>query len=485
MKATGIDYAIILVYLLGCFAAGVLGKRYAGSLSHYLVAGRGLGLHLGIATLAATETGIVTYMYFGELGYVVGFSAMVIGLLTAAVTLLIGYTGFAVKPLRELRLMTVPEYFERRYSRGVRILMGFFVALGGILNMGVFLRIEGTFLVHILGFPPGSLTVVMTVLLTIVIVYTFAGGMVAVVITDFIQFAILGFGAIVITGLAFQATGLGELYETARTVHGSAPFNPLSHPQLGWSFLLWQGIQFVAVMICWQPVAMRAFSMKDSETTRRMFSWTSLFFLGRATLPIFWGIAALAFLADPSIPGLQAVPEFLDRLLGPGLRGVVIASMLAASMSTNSAYLISWSSVICQDIIVPLSRKSVSEKRQLVLNRVLVVVVGLALLFWGLWYTLPGPAYFYLEITGTIYLSGALAAILGGIYWKKANKVGAYSAVLSGALGALSFFFLDVPANYAGFASFGLTFIAMWAGSLIGCRLREDPALERTGDVTR
>lgn len=58
--------------------------------------------------------------------------------------------------------MTVPEYFEVRYSRNLRILTGLLVAVGGILNMGVFLKIEGTFLALLTGIPLDYLKVVMT-----------------------------------------------------------------------------------------------------------------------------------------------------------------------------------------------------------------------------------------------------------------------------------------------------------------------------------
>ena len=67
-----------------------------------------------------------------------------------------------------------------------------------------------------------------------------------------------------------------------------------------------------------------------------------------------------------------------------------------------------------------------------------------------LWYTLPGPAYFYLNITATVFLGGSLAAVIGGLYWGRANTTGAYTAMLAGAVGAVGFFFLHWPANYAG-----------------------------------
>jgi hypothetical protein len=61
-----IDWAIVVGYLAVPLVIGVLGKRYIGNVAHFLVAGRELGLYIGIATLAATEIGTITYMYNGE-----------------------------------------------------------------------------------------------------------------------------------------------------------------------------------------------------------------------------------------------------------------------------------------------------------------------------------------------------------------------------------------------------------------------------------
>src|SRR3974377_2333677 len=105
-------------------AAGLYGKKYISGPSDFLVAGRGIGLCLGISTLAATEIGTVTFMYYAELGYKAGFAAFVNGLIAGAVMLVIGRTGFVIKRLRELQLMTVPEFFERRYTRKLRVLPG-------------------------------------------------------------------------------------------------------------------------------------------------------------------------------------------------------------------------------------------------------------------------------------------------------------------------------------------------------------------------
>ena len=146
-----VDWVIVVFYLSITLAAGVYGKRFISGLTQGLVAGRELGVFIGIATLAATEIGTITFMYYAELGFKTGFASFINGLIAGAVMIFIGRTGFIVRRLRALGLMTVPEFFEVKYSRGLRILTGNLVATGGILNMGIFLKVDDLFLTVITG----------------------------------------------------------------------------------------------------------------------------------------------------------------------------------------------------------------------------------------------------------------------------------------------------------------------------------------------
>ena len=128
MDFSFVDWIICAIYLIACFGAGISCRKYVGKVEDFLVAGRMLGKYLGIATLAATETGTVTFMYYAEMGYKDGFSPFVTPLISGAVLILVGCTGFIVQRLRELNLLTVPEYCQKRYSTGVRILMGVLTA---------------------------------------------------------------------------------------------------------------------------------------------------------------------------------------------------------------------------------------------------------------------------------------------------------------------------------------------------------------------
>jgi SSS family solute:Na+ symporter len=212
---------------------------------------------------------------------------------------------------------------------------------------------------------------------------------------------------------------------------------------------------------------MRTFSARDPETSRKVFSWTGFIYLGRGMMPMLWGIAALAMLG-PKVHSLEAMPLMLTRILPVGILGLVVSGMLAATMSVNSSYLLGWSSIIAQDIIHPLRKTPLSGGSQVLLNRVANLFVSLFVLFWGIWYTLPGPTYFYLNITASIFLAGAFAAVIGGLFWKRANTLGGYCAMITGAVGAVAFFFFHVPASYAGLGSFTLAGLAMVVGSLLG-----------------
>lgn len=462
-----IDWIIVIFYLTVTLGAGLYGKRYVFGVSEFLVAGRKLGRHLGIAALAATEIGTITFMYYAELGFKTGFAAFVNGLIAGLVMIVIGRTGFIVRRLREMGLMTVPEFFEVRYNRRLRVLTGVLVAIGGILNMGVFLRVEGTFLTLITGLPLDYLKITMTAILLLEVSYTVLGGMISIVITDFIQFVFLGLSTLLVTVYTIYAVGLGDMHAAVVTQLGPNGFNPLSNPEYGWSYILFQVLFWLAVDTCWQTTAMRSFSARDAETSSKVLQWTGFIFLGRGIFPMLWGIAALAMLGSRH-NSLEAMPVMIARILPAGVLGLVVAGMLAATMSVNSSYILSWSSVIAQDIVLPLRKTPLPPKSQIRLNRATNLFVSSFILFWGLWYTLPGPVYFYLSITGSIFLAGGLAAVVGGLFWSRANATGAYGALLAGGLGSIAFFFFRVPAARAGLGAFLLAASGMVIGSLMG-----------------
>ena len=106
--------------------------------------------------------------------------------------------------------------------------------------------------------------------------------------------------------------------------------------------------------------------------------------------------------------------------------------MIAAFMSTHDSYLLCWSSVITQDIIAPIRGKNFSTASRIKWTRILIVVIGLYILYWGLVYEGGDDIWDYMAVTGAIYFTGAFSLLFGGLYWKGASSTGAFLALLSG-----------------------------------------------------
>ena len=134
----------------------------------------------------------------------------------------------------------------------------------------------------------------------------------------------------------------------------------------------------------------------------------------------------------------QAMPLLLGRIVPTGILGFLVAGLVAAFMSTHDSYLLAWSSVITRDVIVPLKGRPLSDREQIAVTRGLVVIIGLFLLVWGIWYPLPASVWDYMAVTGTIYISGAGVVLVGGMYWKRASSTGAFMALLGGLVSTLS-----------------------------------------------
>lgn len=475
-----LDGSIVGLYLLATMVAGVMVRRYVGKVEHFLVAGREMNAYLGIASLAATEFGIVTCMYTAQNGYRYGFAGAVPGLLQALAMFTVGVTGFCIKPLRDAGVITIPELFEKRFGPRVRWAAGVVIVLGGLLNMGVFLRTGGEFLVQVCGFDARYLEIVMTVLLVAVAVYTILGGMLSVLVTDFLQFVVMSAGLIAVTVLILLKVGWGPLTSAVQSHYGAGGFNPFVHPELGWPFVLFNAFLNLAAVLTWQSNIARLLSAKDTRTSQRIYTGTAFFFVCRFLVPGLWGMAALAVLAPETVGAdtLHAMPRLLGVLVPSGLMGLLVAAMLAADMSTDSSYMLTWGSVIYNDIMAPFHRGRWTERKGLRWNRSIIALIGVFLLFYGLWYPLKGDLWTYLGVTGTIYLASMSVLLIACCYWRRANSWGAAAAIVVGAAIPVGFLVLEqVPATsglakavgpyHSGVAAYLLTGAAMVAGSLL------------------
>ncbi len=454
------DWGIVAVYLLLSVAVAFFVKRYASNMTNFVGAGRAVGPWLGIATLTGTEMGLITVMYSAQKGFTGGFAAFHIGVIAGVVAFIIGVTGFIVVRLREHKVLTIPEFYEKRFGRRTRILGGVMLAFGGLLNMGLFLKVGAMFIVGITGMNPdgNTLKLVMVGLLVLVLVYTVIGGMISVIITDYIQFVILSIGILAAGWLAiFGENGVGwnNLFDTVQIqFEKDSGFNPLSEDSaFGVEYVVWMGFLGIVNCALWPTAVARALAMESTAAVRKQFTWASVSFAIRMIIPNLLGICAFVFVVtkapdlneifsptDPDnaqLDNIYAMPVFLGRILPAGLIGLLTAAMIAAFMSTHDGYLLCWSTVITQDIIAPLFKGRLDNPTRVRITRILIVLIGLYILYWGLVYTGEDDIWDYMAVTGAIYFTGAFSLLVGGLYWQRASSKGAVLGLLAGCTAVL------------------------------------------------
>ena len=441
----GIDGIIVLIYIVISLGVGIHIRKYVRNAKDFILADQSVDLHSGLASLAATEFGIITCMGQAQLGYRYGFSGVTVGILLCFSMVLIGRTGFCIEPLRESGALTLPEFFEKKFTRGVRYASSIAMVIAGLLNMGLFLRSGGDFLVIVVGLAPGLLEITMTILLIIVLIYTMLGGLLSVLVTDYIQFIFMSIGMLVATGFIIYGAGWGNMIGVLTEKYGAGAFNPFVNDELGYQWVLFTGMSVFSTALTFQPVISRSLASKNTAVAKKLYEKMGLFHIVRSLIPALWGIGALVLLAPGVVDKpILAMPTMLATLLPVGVIGLLVASMLAADMSTMSSYLLAWSSLLWNDILIVFHKDKWSDKKAVAANRLLVLAIGIFVLFYGLWYPLKADLWVYLIFVGRISASSALVIFITGCYWKKASTFGAYLSIILGAAGPVIYLIAEL-----------------------------------------
>ena len=453
---TYIDFIIIGCYLSLIFGVGIFTRSYVNGFSGFMVANRSVSLPLGVVTMLGTELGLITVMYNAQTGINGLFSSFHIGLAAFIVTLLIGLTGFVVVELRRLKVKSIPEYYNLRFGPKTRILGAILLCLGGILNMGLFLKVGAIFIQSIFGIDPNSnfLTIIMLVLLLLVLIYTISGGMLSVIVTDYIQYVVLSISFLLCIFYSIKTLGWNNIFNSLEFImkennadyNIDSIYNPVN--KMGGAYISWQVILGFVSAVIWPTSITRVLSIKSTNLVKKQYLWSSFSFLIRFIIPCFLGICAFVYFnGNVGEQSLALMPRFLAEILPVGILGIVVAGMLAAFMSTHDSYLLCWSTIITNDIIEPIYKKELSSDIKIFLTRIIILFLGIYIFYWGMFYEGSDAIWDYLGITGAIYFTGAISVVVLGLYWEKASSAGAILSLLGGLSSIVG---LEPVRNYIG-----------------------------------
>ena len=463
--------------------------RHGGGLTEFFVSGRDLGLGTAIATLGATEIGLITIAYNAQKGFNEGFSAFHIGLAALIGCAFVGLFGFVVRPIRRSGVLTLPEFYEVRFGREIRVFGAIVMALGGILNMGLFLKVASAFLAAMLSVQGTAIGVeaLMIILISVSVLYTCYGGMRSVIITDIFQFVLLSAGLIAAIVFLSDIIPLEKAVAVVTEQKGTAGFDPFVNPNFGVSYVMWMilvaGIVSAAI---WPTTLTRALCIEKEETVAPAYLIASVVFLSRMIIPAFLGVMAFVYFNAPEFAAnkelltahgqdgdLVATPLMLGHAMPSWLLAFLTVAMFASFMSTQDSYLFCWASIISRDIIGPLTGKIDAERFQVWGTRILIVLIACYELYWGLIYEGREDVWDYLTVSGSIYFCSGIVLLAGGLYWKRATRRGALWALILGfsaifSLGPLktALGLEAISSPIIGFCAIGLSILGLIVGSL-------------------
>ena len=498
MNLSLIDWLIVLISFAGMVLAVNTTKGLMKSVSDFLAAGRSAGRYVVSISSGIAGLGAISVVSFLEMGYVSGFAMAWWGFSSALIILFITVSGWVIYRFRSTRCLTLPQFFEIRYSRRFRIFTGIIAFSAGIINFGIFPAVGAQFFMHYCGLPESILGIpmfplVMIFLLSISLYFVYTGGQIAVIIADFFQgvFVNIIFMAMII--FLFFSVGwdqiteameqtpvklaqeeiiktrsdlsFSKLTETEQNIkieninekyENSSRINPFKTSHVEdfnfWYFL----IGIIGVMygtMSWQGSQAYNASAKSAHEAKMGGVLTgfrgipqALFFLfAPITIYVFMNHvdyqslavsvnASIDQLATDSLRTQLRAPLVLSKVLPVGLLGAFAALMLAAFISTHDTYLHSWGSILIQDVIMPFRDKPFDKETHLKVLRYSIFGVAIFIFLFSLLFQQNQKIALFFAITGAIFASGSGAVIIGGLYWKKGTTAAAWTAMSTGAI---------------------------------------------------
>ncbi len=336
---------------------------------------------------------------------------------------------------------TMPEFLERRYNTASRWILSLVSLVAYVFTKVSVTVYAGALVISTLlpelefrglnSFWIGAIAVVV-----ITGIYTVFGGLRAVVYTDAAQTVVLILGSLCITAIGlYHLGGWGEL----REICGSTRFNlwrPMSDPEFPWA-----GMLFAAPIVgLWywctdQYIVQRTLAARNLQIARRGTLFGAYLKITPVFLFIVPGMIAYA-LAQKGLLKLdspdQAFPAMVSQMLPTGLRGLVVAGLLAALMSSLSSLFNSCSTLFTVDIYKKLKPAAPEREMVFVGRMATVVVVALGLLWIPAMQRVSGALYEYLQNVQAYLAPPMTAVFFLGVFWRRVNGTGAVVTLLSG-----------------------------------------------------
>lgn len=391
-------------------------KKAAKNSDDYILAGREAPLIIVVGSYFATSVSTGSLVGYAGMGFSQGISGYWNAAAFMIATMWIGL--WIIPRLRRAGVITIPELFEKYFGAPHRVTA---VLLSMCRDLGV---ISGIVLVLGQIFQTlFGMSFWPSVLLTaaIVLVFTISGGMWAVLVTDTVQAVFICVGTLVMVPLGIARIGGGSAFISQVPANLADPLGVGIKQALGWFFI------GLFTSFANQTILQRGLAAKDDKTAQRAFFWGGLLTLVWFLLPFIIGIVAKVIFPDDKP---SSAYYSMAQLFGPIGNVFFLSLLLMAGMSTVSSNLLTSCSNLSLDIYKRFFDPNVTEKRLLLLQRILLVLIIALCIF----VSRSFPYAVELFTTGGRILAAGLAPVLTAlILWKRARR--APVACIAGMLG--------------------------------------------------
>ena len=418
-----------LVFLIAYFVSR---SGVRESAEGYFLGSRNAGWVVIGASLFASNIGSEHLVGLAGSGAARGLAVGHFEILASLILLVLGW--FFVPFYLRSGVYTMPEFLERRYSPAARWYLAVISIIAYVLTKISVTIFAGAVVFEALmglDFWTGALVVVVATG-----VYTILGGMRAVLYTDLMQAFVMVGGSVLVLFVGLDAVGG---WQSLRAEAGPGFFDmwkPLADPDFPWTgIVLGAPILGVWYWCTDQFIVQRVLSARNVDEARRGAIFGGFF----KVLPLFIfvvpGLIAYVLASRGELvlerPD-QALPALIATLLPDGLRGIVVAGLLAALMSSLSGVFNSCATLITWDVYRKL-RPQASQRRLVVVGQLsTVAMVGFGILWIPMMQLISGQLYQYLQSVQA-YISPPIAAVfLLGLFWRRLNARGAVAALASG-----------------------------------------------------
>ncbi|VAX18818.1 Predicted sodium-dependent galactose transporter [hydrothermal vent metagenome] len=470
MTFSTIDYVVFLLYIASIIFMGLYVSRtkkgHKKDTKDYFLASKSLPWWAIGSSLIAANISAEQFIGMSGSGFAIGLAIASYEWMAAITLIIVG--KFFLPIFIQKGLYTIPEFIEQRFSTNLKtILAVFWVALFIFVNLTSVLFLGGKAIDTIIGSGDGSLIFYAILgLAFIAAAYSLYGGLSAVAWTDVFQVGLLIIGGLITSIIALNAVtpeggvfhGLAHVYETASDKFHMilTKDNPEFYNLPGIAVLI--GGMWVANLYYWgfnQYIIQRTLAAKSLKEAQRGIAFAAFLKMIVPLLVVVPGIVAYVMFTQPAgtaiIPGVQeaflkaggginydkAYPWLISVFIPTGLKGLVLAALVAAIVSSLASMLNSTSTIFTMDIYKPYMGKGSDEQKLVKVGRIVAgAALVIAVLLAPLLGSIPQMFQYIQEYTGLVS-PGVLAVFLMGLFWKKTTNKAAIIGIIASIIIAL------------------------------------------------